>query len=154
MTGDDFQVIYQDTPGVLTPAYMLHVSPQGLVCSDEIRVAVLQNALLSTQPFANYMTDVPNADTPASFPLLLTIVGLYRVRLDTTVGVPLKSTQCSHRYRLIIIYHRPVVGLLWRGFPQEGMMNFVTEAMSDADAILFVTDIFEAEFSSPQVLSQ
>lgn len=26
MTGDDFQMIYQDTPGVLTPAYMLHVS--------------------------------------------------------------------------------------------------------------------------------
>lgn len=25
MTGDDFQMIYQDTPGVLTPAYMLHV---------------------------------------------------------------------------------------------------------------------------------
>lgn len=26
MTGDDFQMVYQDTPGVLTPAYMLHVS--------------------------------------------------------------------------------------------------------------------------------
>lgn len=34
------------------------------------------------------------------------------------------------------------------------MMNFVAEAMSDADAILFVTDIFEAEFSSPKVLSR
>ena len=29
MTGDDFQMIYQDTPGVLTPAYMLHVSFMG-----------------------------------------------------------------------------------------------------------------------------
>lgn len=33
-------------------------------------------------------------------------------------------------------------------------MNFVAEAMSDADAILFVTDIFEVDFSSPQVLSR
>lgn len=31
MTGDDFQMIYQDTPGVLTPAYMLHVSEHDVV---------------------------------------------------------------------------------------------------------------------------
>ncbi|CAM9693614.1 unnamed protein product, partial [Hapterophycus canaliculatus] len=56
MTGDDFQMIYQDTPGVLTPAYMLH----------------------------------------------------------------------------------------------EGMMNFVQEAMADADAILMVTDLFEKEFANTE----
>ncbi|CAM9739160.1 unnamed protein product, partial [Ectocarpus fasciculatus] len=60
MTGDDFQMIYQDTPGVLTPAYMLH----------------------------------------------------------------------------------------------EGMMNFVQEAMGDADAILFVTDLFETEFANTQIFER
>lgn len=30
-------------------------------------------------------------------------------------------------------------------------MNFVQEAMGDADAVLFVTDLFETDFSSPQV---
>lgn len=34
---------------------------------------------------------------------------------------------------------------------QEGMMNFVQEAMGDADAILFVTDLFETEFANTQV---
>lgn len=31
-------------------------------------------------------------------------------------------------------------------------MSFVQEAMGDADAVLFVTDLFEVDFSSPQVL--
>ncbi|CAM9549827.1 unnamed protein product [Scytosiphon promiscuus] len=60
VTGDDFQMIYQDTPGVLTPAYMLH----------------------------------------------------------------------------------------------EGMMNFVQEAMADADAILMVTDLFEKEFANTQIFER
>ncbi len=30
-------------------------------------------------------------------------------------------------------------------------MNFVQEAMGDADAILFVTDLFETEFANTQV---
>lgn len=30
-------------------------------------------------------------------------------------------------------------------------MTFVREALRDADCILFMTDIFEKEFSSPQV---
>lgn len=34
---------------------------------------------------------------------------------------------------------------------QEGMMSFVQEAMGDADAILFVTDLFETEFSTTKV---
>lgn len=32
-------------------------------------------------------------------------------------------------------------------------MNFVQEAMGDADAILFVTDLFETEFANTQVVS-
>lgn len=32
-------------------------------------------------------------------------------------------------------------------------MNFVQEAMGDADAILFVTDLFETDFASTQVES-
>ncbi|CAM9837248.1 unnamed protein product [Ascophyllum nodosum] len=60
MTGTDFQMIYQDTPGVLTPAYMLH----------------------------------------------------------------------------------------------EGMMNFVQEAMGDADAVLFVTDLFEVDFAGQEIFER
>lgn len=76
----------------------------------------MQSALLSKQPSTNYMNDVRNADTPASFPLLLTIVGLYRVQLETAVGVTLRGTQYSHRYRLILIYLRRVVVCSGVGF--------------------------------------
>lgn len=45
MTGDDFQIVYQDTPGVLTPAYMLHVSLDffflGAEAIGDVKVIVL-----------------------------------------------------------------------------------------------------------------
>jgi GTPase len=37
---------------------------------------------------------------------------------------------------------------------QEDMMNFVTSALSDADVILFVTDIFESEMNHPETFEK
>lgn len=48
MTGDDFQMIYQDTPGVLTPAYMLHVS--AVPCVDCLRQRLLFSDGCCCQP--------------------------------------------------------------------------------------------------------
>jgi hypothetical protein len=37
---------------------------------------------------------------------------------------------------------------------QKSMMNFVRQAIQDADVLLFLTDLFEAEFPDPDILQR